>query len=100
MRYFLLLTLPLSGFAAEPLNFSRDVRPILSENCIACHGPDDKKREAGLRLDDETSAKKSNDGVTAIVPGYPEKSAIIERIESKDPVEVLPPQKMHKTMTP
>lgn len=100
MRLLLALTLPLSGFAAIPIDFSREVRPILSENCFFCHGPDEKKREAGLRLDEEASAKKSNDGVIAIVPGHPEKSAIIERIESKDPDEVMPPPKLHKTVSP
>lgn len=100
MRFFLFLALPFSVIAADPIKFSRDVRPILSENCIACHGPDDKKREAGLRLDEEAAAKKNNDGVTAIVPGHPEKSAIIERIESKDPDEVMPPPKLHKTVSP
>lgn len=101
-RFFALLLGSLPGFAtgAAPLHFSRDVRPILSENCFACHGPDEKKREAGLRLDDEAAAKKDNDGVTAVVPGHPEKSAIIQRIESKDPDEVMPPPKMHKTVPP
>ena len=100
MRLLLALILPLSGFAASPIDFSREVRPILSENCFFCHGPDEKKREAGLRLDEEASAKKSNDGVIAVVPGHPEKSAIIERIESKDPDEVMPPPKLHKTVSP
>ena len=83
-----------------PISFSKEIRPILSENCFFCHGPDEKKREAGLRLDDETSSKKSNDGVTAVVPGNPDKSALIERIESKDPDEVMPPPKQHKTISP
>lgn len=96
---FLLLVLPVGGWAAEAIQFSREVRPILSENCYACHGPDEKKREAKLRLDDETSAKSAHKGVTAIVPGHPEQSAIIERIESKDPEEVMPPPKLHKTLS-
>lgn len=98
MRLLCLVLFPLSTIAAEALKFSRDIRPILSENCFACHGPDDKKREAGLRLDDEASAKKTNDGVTAIVPSHPEKSALIQRIESTDPDEVMPPPKLHKTI--
>lgn len=100
MRALFALTLSLVGLNASAVDFSREVRPILSENCFACHGPDDKKREAGLRLDDEAAAKKSNDGVIAIVPGHPEKSAIIERIESKDPDEVMPPPKLQKTVSP
>ncbi len=86
--------------AAAPINFSREIRPILSENCFTCHGPDDKKREAELRFDDEASAKKMTDGVAAIVPGHPEKSTLLDRIASTDPDEVMPPPKMHKKVTP
>ncbi|WP_395741928.1 DUF1553 domain-containing protein [Prosthecobacter sp.] len=86
--------------AARPIQFSKEIRPILSENCFFCHGPDEKKREAGLRLDEEASAKKDHDGVTAVVPGHPEKSALLERIVSKDPDEVMPPLKQHKTISP
>ena len=68
--------------AAEPIHFGRQIRPILSENCFFCHGPDEAKREAGLRLDDEKAAKSDNDGTTAIVPGHPEKSALLQRILS------------------
>jgi hypothetical protein len=89
-----------SSALAEPIDFSKQIRPILSENCFFCHGPDDKKREADLRLDDEAAAKKSNDGVIAVVPGDPEKSALIQRIVSKDPDEVMPPPKQHKTISP
>jgi hypothetical protein len=96
-----LVTLALvSSALAEPIDFSKQIRPILSENCFFCHGPDEKKREAGLRLDDETSSKKNNDGVIAVVPGNPDKSALIERIVSKDPDEVMPPPKQHKTISP
>ncbi|MBB5032589.1 DUF1553 domain-containing protein [Prosthecobacter vanneervenii] len=86
--------------APRPIHFSREIRPILSENCFFCHGPDEKKREAGLRLDDESSAKKNNDGTIAVVPGKPEQSALLQRIISKDPDEVMPPPKQHKTIPP
>ncbi len=86
--------------SARPIDFSKEIRPILSENCFFCHGPDEKKREAGLRLDDETSAKQSHDGVIAVVPGNVEKSALITRITSTDPDEVMPPPKQHKTVSP
>ncbi|MBK8093472.1 MAG: DUF1549 domain-containing protein [Verrucomicrobiaceae bacterium] len=89
-----------SSVLAEPIDFSKQIRPILSENCFFCHGPDEKKREAGLRLDDETSSKKSNDGVIAVVPGDPDKSALIERIVSTDLDEIMPPPKQHKTISP
>ncbi|MFN0076780.1 MAG: DUF1553 domain-containing protein [Prosthecobacter sp.] len=95
----LILFALVSSALAEPIDFSKQIRPILSENCFFCHGPDEKKREAGLRLDDETSSKKSNDGVTAVVPGNPDKSALIERIVSQDPDEVMPPPKQHKTIS-
>ena len=75
-----------SSAVAEPIDFSKQIRPILSENCFFCHGPDDKKREADLRLDDEAAAKQNNnDDVIAVVPGNPEKSALIQRIVSTDP---------------
>jgi hypothetical protein len=92
---FLILSLPAIGGAVD---FSREIRPILSENCFFCHGPDEKKREAGLRLDDEAAAKADNDGVIAVVPGKPEKSALIQRILSQDPDEVMPPPKQHKVI--
>ncbi len=85
---------------ADEISFSRDIRPILSENCFACHGPDDKARESGLRLDMEASAKHDHEGTIAVVPGKPEASAIIRRIESTDPDEVMPPPRLHKTITP
>ena len=60
--------------------FNRDVRPILADNCYACHGPDRNNRQAGLRLDREDVAKAAlASGHVAIVPGAPEKSALIER---------------------
>lgn len=95
------LLLPLAALdGAAAVDFSREIRPILSENCFFCHGPDDKKREGGLRLDDETEAKRNRDGVTAVVPGDPERSALIQRIVTQDPDEVMPPPKQHKTIPP
>ena len=94
-----LLALPLAS-AQETVDFGRQIRPILSENCIACHGPDEKGRKAKLRLDDEASAKSDRKGDIAIVPGKPEASSLIQRIESKDPDEVMPPPKQHKTIAP
>ncbi len=86
--------------SAEPINFSRQIRPILSENCIACHGPDEKARKAKLRLDDETDAKRDRKGDFVILPGKPEQSELIKRLETKDPEEVMPPPKQHKTVSP
>ncbi len=98
MRHAIVLLFTFAGFA-EAVDFSREIRPILSENCFFCHGPDEKKREAGLRLDDETAAKADNKGVIAVVPGDPEKSALIQRILTKDPDEIMPPPKQHKTIS-
>ncbi|MBN8628276.1 MAG: PSD1 domain-containing protein [Planctomycetes bacterium] len=100
---FILSLLPIASASAvsgDDVSFSRDIRPILSENCFACHGPDEKSRESGLRLDLEASAKQNREGTTAVVPGKPEDSAIIRRIESTDLDEVMPPPRLHKTITP
>lgn len=85
--------------AAPKISFSREIRPILSENCFSCHGPDEKGRKAGLRLDLEATAKAENDGAIAVVPGRPELSTLLQRIETSDPDEVMPPPKAHKTVT-
>jgi hypothetical protein len=84
--------------SAEPVNFSRQIRPILSENCIACHGPDEKARKGKLRLDDEKDSKRDRKGDFVILPGKPEQSELIKRIESTDPDDVMPPPKQHKTI--
>jgi len=84
--------------SAEPIHFSRQIRPILSENCISCHGPDEKARKGKLRLDDEQDAKRDRKGDFVILPGKPERSELIRRIESKDADEVMPPPKQHKTI--
>jgi len=82
------------------VDFRRDIRPILSANCFLCHGPDESSRQADLRLDDEADAKRDRDGKAAVVPGKPERSALIERIESTDPDVMMPPPQMHKTIAP
>ncbi|MFC0018192.1 PSD1 and planctomycete cytochrome C domain-containing protein [Roseibacillus persicicus] len=83
------------------LQFNRDIRPIISEKCIACHGPDGKKREAGLRLDTQEGAfapLKEGEGY-AIVPGKPEDSVLLHRIDTTDEDEVMPPHHFHKEVT-
>ena len=66
---------------ADKLEYNRDIRPILAENCFACHGPDSAARKADLRLDQRDDAVKAG----AIVPGKPEKSELVERIFADDP---------------
>jgi mono/diheme cytochrome c family protein len=75
----------------QHLDFNQDVQPILASNCFSCHGPDPEMRKAGLRLDLEESAFKKRPGKPdAIVPGYPEKSEMIRRIESTDAHYLMP----------
>ncbi len=88
------------GRAAEPLSFNRDIRPILSENCFACHGFDPKHREGGLRLDTFEGATADRDGARGIVPGKIDQSDIWQRITSDDPDVVMPPPKANKHLTP
>ncbi|MBO9595970.1 MAG: PSD1 domain-containing protein [Niabella sp.] len=80
------------------ISYNYDVRPILSDKCFACHGPDKNKQEAGLRLDIETSAKaplRETKGAYAIVPGKPEASELIKRITSADPSYQMPTPASH-----
>jgi hypothetical protein len=73
------------------IDFNRDIKPILSNNCIACHGPDSEHRKADLRLDTAEGAHFDLGGYKAVEPGKPEASALIERVTSTDPDEVMPP---------
>ncbi len=94
-----LLFSPLTACADAPVNFSREIRPILSENCFSCHGPDEKARQADLRLDQEATSKAISNGTSAIVPGKPEASSLMHRIESVDADEIMPPPDSHKKLT-
>ena len=77
--------------AGRSLDFNQDVQPILAARCYACHGPDPEMRKAGLRLDLAEYAMKKRPGhPDAIVPGHPEKSELIKRIESHDPHYLMP----------
>jgi hypothetical protein len=85
---------------AATISFNHEIRPILSEYCYACHGPDEAKRKAGLRLDNEEIAfKELKSGARAIVPGDLKNSAMIERIHSDDPDEKMPPVKGGKPLS-
>jgi len=84
------------GEAKLPVDFNTEVRPILSENCLYCHGPDGAKREADLRLDVRDAAVAAK----AIVPGDPDASEIIRRLETTDPDDIMPPPDSHRTVTP
>ena len=83
------------------LSFNTHIQPILAENCYACHGIDASSRKAELRLDRlEFATAKRKDGEPAIVPGKPEQSPLVERIESKDEKKIMPPPEGHKTLKP
>ncbi len=87
-----------SCVAADP-DFNREVRPILSNYCFKCHGPDDKTRKAKLRFDVRESAlREADSGAKVIEPGKPDASDLIARIHSKDPDEVMPPPSMKKEL--
>jgi hypothetical protein len=88
------LVVALPAFAAK-VDYNEDVRPILSENCFYCHGPDGNKRKAKLRLDVREDALKHK----AFVPGDAEASELIKRLASTDSDEVMPPPDSHRTLT-
>src|ERR1700724_4394012 len=82
--------------AANPVRFNRDIRPIMSDTCFRCHGPDRRARMAGLRLDIRDEAlKTTKSGVTAIVPGSSEQSAIVHRVFATNPAKIMAPQYAH-----
>ena len=85
--------------AEHQINFNRDVRPILSDKCFQCHGPDEAARKAELRLDDETAVKAVRDGIAIVNPGDPAGSEMIRRITSIDESEIMPPHESNKPLT-
>jgi hypothetical protein len=87
--------------AGGAIRFNRDIRPLLSDNCFSCHGPDKNNRKSGLRLDDpEQPFLPSKSGAIAIVRGSPDKSELVARLYSTDKDEVMPTPGSHKTLTP
>lgn len=83
----------------HPVSFSRDVRPLLSDRCFQCHGPDQVSRQADLRLDRVEDVLGERDGGRIVVPGNPAASEIIRRITSDDPDEVMPPADSGRTLS-
>jgi len=81
-----------------PVNFAREILPILSDNCFTCHGPDEKARKGKLRLDTQAGAFRKDDPV--IVPGKGGESELVKRVSSKDPEEMMPPPKSKRTLKP
>jgi hypothetical protein len=104
LLFGVLACLAISGRAAEPVDFNRDIRHILSENCYHCHGPDEAERKGGskgarLRLDTAEGALADLGGYQAIAPGHPEKSDALKRIHATDPDEQMPPPKTGKKVS-
>ena len=87
--------LSVPAIAGDGLLYNRDIRPILFENCFACHGPDSASRKAGLRLDQREAAIQAG----AIAPGKPDDSEVVRRINSSNPDEVMPPPSTKKKLT-
>src|SRR6266581_9254965 len=85
---------------AAKVDFNREIRPILTENCYKCHGPDDGARKSKLRFDlREAALKPAKSGKIAIVPGAPEKSEVIARVTTSDEDDRMPPLKTGKKLT-
>ena len=89
------------GAPRNPVDYNRDIQPLLAEHCFHCHGKDEGARKSKLRLDDRDAALKGgkSDG-PAIVPGQPDKSAILTRIASHDPDDIMPPPDEKKPVKP
>lgn len=83
---------------SSKVDYNRDIRPILAENCFPCHGFDEHARKANLRLDRAASAFAQHDDITPIVPGDLAASEVWQRIQSNDPDEVMPPPKSHRQL--
>src|SRR2546423_1301629 len=95
-----MMSMPLARAAAdEQISFNRDIRPILSNKCFACHGFDAKKRQADLRLDKPDGARADQDGVRGIVPGDLAKRELWRRVTSTDEDEMMPPPMSNKKLT-
>ena len=84
--------------AEQPVNFDREIRPILSEHCFACHGPDKQARKADLRLDKREDVLRVREGIAVIVPAKVEESELVRRVASTDPDEVMPPPEFKKRL--
>ena len=99
--FIVVLVLPThpAGAAEPKIDFNRDIRTILSNNCYACHGPDEKERKVDLRLDTAEGAI-GKPGTGSIIPGKPAESELMKRIVSSDSNELMPPPKTGKKLTP
>jgi mono/diheme cytochrome c family protein len=88
------------GAGEGKVDFGRDIRPILANHCLLCHGPDPEARKADLRLDTREGALADLGGHAAVVPGKPDRSEMLARVLSKDRDEVMPPPKHGRRLDP
>jgi hypothetical protein len=94
LQFCVVIALSAASQADDPIDFRRDIRPILSDKCFLCHGPDGENRKAGLRLDTQAGAHED-----VIVPGSLDESELWQRISSDDADEVMPPPDSHKELS-
>ena len=99
LRFLVLSLTPALAMGAE-IDFNRDIRPILSNKCLACHGPDEKELKADLRLDSLKGATMDLGGYSAIVPGKVSESELIARVVEEDEDERMPPKGKGKRLDP
>ena len=93
------LIVTVHGLASAKVNFQREIRPILSDNCFLCHGPDKARRMMGVRLDTREGAFAKRASGTLIVPGKPQASLLYRRISAARPEQLMPPVSSHKKLT-
>jgi len=92
---------PAAAQSSPTIDYNRQIRPILSDSCFKCHGPDATHRQGGLRLDvPDAPLQPSDSGTAAIVPGKPDESELVRRVLSTDPDEVMPPPDSDRQLKP
>src|ERR1700730_3567885 len=84
----------------QQIDFTRDVRPLLSRHCFKCHGPDDKARKAKLRLDvREAAIGEAKSGARPVVPGKPDESELVRRVFAAEDSDLMPPPSTKNPLT-
>src|SRR5262249_13686821 len=85
--------------SSKPVDFNRDILPILSDNCFICHGPDESRRKANLRLDVKASEFANRGGYYVVLPGKSAESKLYQKVSAKDETERMPPTFANRTLT-
>lgn len=99
LRALPLLLTSIAALQAQQVDFNRDVRPVLSDVCFHCHGPDEQQRKADLRLDQADDLFSDRGSLRVLVAGAPESSHLYQRIMSEDPTEMMPPPESGRSLT-